>query len=177
VTTAPTLWTDSSGVDHEVTPSQLFRLTVTDDGTAPCWLAQACATQLDTLARDTTQRNSIVPCDGPLDAAHLIRAQKIRHAFPFGAWRWPSGEWTPIVRAEEMHGLEGAVERRTLDELVYDPSIGVPACRRHHGMLDTARTLRIPREALPEGVTEFARAFGLLWWLDTEYTHRETEAA
>jgi hypothetical protein len=174
VTTAPTLWTDGNGVDHEVTPALKFRLEVTKDGTEKCWLAQACRTELDTLARDTTQRNSIVPCDGLLDAAHLIRGQKIRHAFPLGAWRWPGGEWIPTTRADVLHD---ALEVKTVDELVYDPSIGVPACRRHHGMLDTARTLRIPREALPEGVTEFARAYGLLWWIDTEYTHRETEAA
>jgi hypothetical protein len=36
-------------------------------------------------------------------------------------------------------------------------------------MLDTARTLRIPLEAIPSGTIELALELGLDWWLDREY--------
>jgi hypothetical protein len=39
----------------------------------------------------------------------------------------------------------------------------------HHGMLDTARTLRIPLTSLPQGTIELAVELGIDWWLDREY--------
>lgn len=53
--------------------------------------------------------------------------------------------------------------------------IVVPGCRRHHDLMDTARRLKIPRDALPESVERFADAHGLAWWLEREY--RDLEAA
>ena len=42
----------------------------------------------------------------------------------------------------------------------------------HHGMLDSSRTLRLRREAIPAGVEELAYELGLLWWLDRTYGER-----
>jgi hypothetical protein len=39
----------------------------------------------------------------------------------------------------------------------------------HHGLLDTSRKLKIPRERLPAGVEEMAAELDLAWWLDREY--------
>lgn len=39
----------------------------------------------------------------------------------------------------------------------------------HHGMLDVARKLRIPRDRLPDAVEEFAAEHGLTWWLERGY--------
>jgi hypothetical protein len=43
-------------------------------------------------------------------------------------------------------------------------------------MLDYARTIRIPRDALPLAVEEFAAEHGLTWWLEREYGLREDAA-
>jgi hypothetical protein len=39
----------------------------------------------------------------------------------------------------------------------------------HHGMLDKARTLRLPRQSLPPGVEALAHELELEWWLAREY--------
>ena len=143
----------------DLTPAQRFRVEVTDDGSAPCFLAQF----------------SDKPCDGLIRACHLISARRIKDHFPLGAWRWPEKPWVPVTRSDELLGFEDATEVKTVDELVYDPRIGVSGCggpmgnSGHHGALDVARTLKVPREALPEGVTEYAREFGLTWFVDLEY--------
>jgi len=36
-------------------------------------------------------------------------------------------------------------------------------------MLDHSRTLKVPREALPAGLVEFADELGIGWWLEREY--------
>lgn len=46
----------------------------------------------------------------------------------------------------------------------------------HHGLLDRARRLRLPREAIPEGTEELASELGLVWWLDREYGERRVTA-
>jgi len=63
-------------------------------------------------------------------------------------------------------------------DLLWDPRVWRWACggpmgsSGHHGMLDTARTLRIPRHAIPAETEEFAAEHGLTWWLDREYGGR-----
>lgn len=66
------------------------------------------------------------PCEGPLERAHLIRAQVIRRE----------------VDAEF--------------ETLWDPRCWAPACSRHHRMLDHSRQIRITFEQLPASVHEFA---------------------
>lgn len=79
------------------------------------------------------------PCEGPLQRAHLVRAQVIARE----------------VNAEF--------------ETLWDPRCWVPGCERHHRMLDHSRQIRIPRELLPAAVEEFAGEHGLTWWIDREY--------
>jgi hypothetical protein len=80
-----------------------------------------------------------VPCDGPEDFAHLIGKQRIKR--------------------EVSHD----------QRIVWHPATFVRACRRHHGMLDVERTLRIPRSEIPAITEAFAREFGLEWSLDRDY--------
>lgn len=91
-----------------------------------CWLAQF----------------SEARCDGRLERAHLIRAQKIR----------------------------GLVSRDPL--VVWDNRVWRWACHRHHVMRDQQRTLRVPRSAIPAETERWAADNGLLWWLDAEYGER-----
>jgi hypothetical protein len=86
-----------------------------------------------------------VPCDGPEDPVHLLPKQRIKR--------------------EVSHD----------QRIVWHPATFVRACRRHHGMLDVERTLRIPRsEAITEASPRsprprLAREFGLEWSLDRDY--------
>ncbi len=58
------------------------------------------------------------------------------------------------------------------EEAIWDPRVWVPACRTHHAALDTARTLRVPRERLPEGLERFVEEYGLEWLLSRSYGER-----
>lgn len=88
------------------------------------------------------------PCSGRLVKAHLIPAQLLK--------------------------------REQLDH--WDPRVWVPLCggatglSGHHGQLDHSRTLKIPRDALPPAVEEFAAEHGLTWYLEREYGPLEMAA-
>jgi hypothetical protein len=93
------------------------------------------------------ERGPMPPCDGRLVRCHLLPRQLIKANCP------------PRL-------AEGAIE---------DPRSWVWGCGGpmgnggHHGMFDSARTLRIPREALPPSAEALAADLGLLYWLDREY--------
>jgi hypothetical protein len=89
------------------------------------------------------------PCDGRMDRAHLIPRQLMRR---------------------ELKG------RPDLPALLVDGRGWMPACRKHHSAFDTARTLRVPRYALPEAVERFAEGLGLLWWIEREFGEIEEAA-
>lgn len=80
-------------------------------------------------------------CDGPLDPHHLVTQQQIKK----------------VVRGIDARGFRLNDERNI-----------VPVCRRHHDLYHGCR-LRIPREALPAGVEDFAAELGLEWWLERQY--------
>lgn len=91
---------------------------------------------------------SNMPCDGELVRVHLIPRQLIKRE----------------VRPKSL-----------IPMVVTDPRSWVWGCGGpmgnggHHGMLDQSRTLRIPREAIPERTEELAEEHGWGWWLDREY--------
>jgi hypothetical protein len=89
------------------------------------------------------------PCDGRLIAAHLIPRQLLkREGLSSHAW----------------------------DEAVYVPVCGgAMGLSGHHGQID-GRTLRIPREKLPDALEAFCEAHELVWWLDRTYGEREVIA-
>lgn len=86
------------------------------------------------------------PCDGRLRKCHLIPAQTVR--------------------------------REVGKRYAWDPAVWVWGCGGptgvggHHGRLDFARTLRIPRYRLPHELEVFAEEHGLGWWLDRTYGER-----
>lgn len=80
-------------------------------------------------------------CDGRLVRCHLITKQVIERA---GGKVWDRRAW--VWGCGGPTGIAG-----------------------HHGMLDSSRTLHIPRQFLPAGTEELALELGLLWWLDREY--------
>ena len=49
---------------------------------------------------------------------------------------------------------------------------GVTGVAGHHGMFDSARTLRLPREEIPAATEALAVFLGLTWWLDKTYGER-----
>lgn len=84
------------------------------------------------------------PCDGPMDSAHVIPKQRIRR---------------------ELKGEP----RELVERVVWHPSVLILACRRHHGDLDVARSVRLTRADLPAAVEVFAEVMGLGWSLDRDY--------
>lgn len=108
------------------------------------------------------ERGPMPPCDGALVRCHLLPRQLLKRT-----WR------------EVHHGSRRQKRRelpwRHLEDLLVDPATWVPGCGGpsgaggHHGMLDVARTLRIPRGALPDATEEAARTLGLVAWLEREY--------
>lgn len=110
------------------------------------------------------------PCEGRLVRVHLIPQQLLKRELPRGV-EWVDDEWRPVARAGRT---KGAVYR-SVRALCGDPRSFVPGCggpmgdSGHHGHLDRARTLRIPRDALPPELEEFAAELRLEWWLEREY--------
>jgi hypothetical protein len=90
------------------------------------------------------------PCDGQLVKAHLIAKQTIKREAQ-GADLWDPRCWVPICG-------------------------GITGSGGHHGALDYARTIRIPRDALPVAVDEFAAEHGLTWYLERNYGPLEMAA-
>ena len=87
------------------------------------------------------------PCDGPLDRAHLIPKQRIRKRLSAGG----------IVALEDQ------------GPIVWHPAAWVCGCRLHHGNFDIARTIRVPRSAIPARTEAYASLLGLAWSLDHDY--------
>lgn len=116
-------------------------------------------------------------CDGALIRAHLIPRQLLKREFPHGVVL-DGDRWRRLERNEDRYDLA----HRTLRELVDDERSWVPCCggamgnAGHHGALDVARTLRVPRGRVPSWVESFAAELGLTWWLDREYGEREAVA-
>jgi hypothetical protein len=88
------------------------------------------------------------PCDGELRRCHLIPQQVLRRA----GW----DEWDDRAWVWGCGGIMGDAG--------------------HHGAFDHARTIRIPRSALPAEVEMLAVDAGLMWFLDREYGPRRGKA-
>jgi hypothetical protein len=89
------------------------------------------------------------PCDGQLVKAHLIAAQVLRRE-GLKDHVWDEAVWRPVCGG--LSGLGG-----------------------HHHAID-GRSLRIPRERLPEALEAFAAEHGLEWFLSRTYGMREAAA-
>jgi hypothetical protein len=105
------------------------------------------------------------PCDGRLVRCHLLTKQLLARTFPQGAV-YVAGYWRAAPRYSDPD--------RSLVSLLDDPRVWVPGCGGvsgiggHHGQYDHLQK-RIGRSELPAGVEEFAKEFGLQWWLERRY--------
>lgn len=91
------------------------------------------------------------------------------------------GECTgQLVRAHLIP--KQTIRREAQDADLWDPRTWVLICGGatgiggHHGRLDTSRTIRIPRDALPPEVEDFAAQYRLTWWLERTYGPLEMAA-
>lgn len=93
----------------------------------------------------------------------------MRREYPYGLVL-VDGKW---LKAEHPRLELREGQRWSLNKLLQNEQACVLGCgtggQGHHGMLDNARTLRIPRAEIPHHVEVFARQIGLTWWLDREY--------
>lgn len=94
-------------------------------------------------------RGLMPSCVGPLRRVHLLPKQLLKRTL----------------------GCDGS------DPRLWDPAVWVLGCGGyggggaggHHGALDLARTLRLPREALPHSLLAYAESHGLTWYVDRNY--------
>jgi hypothetical protein len=110
------------------------------------------------------ERGEMPPCDGQLIRAHLVPRQLVKREF----------RGVQVVMGQTV----------TPDDIISSPASYVMACGGpmgnggHHGMFDQARTLRLPRAAVPawteglvleldKAVGQNRRPFGM--WLDREF--------
>jgi hypothetical protein len=90
------------------------------------------------------------PCDGRLRQCHLVPRQLLRR---------------------ELGPAQG--KRAAADPRSWVWGCGGPmGVSGHHGAVDWARTLRVPRHLLPACVEEFAAEHDLEWWVDRTYGPR-----
>lgn len=101
-------------------------------------------------------------CSGRPQWHHPIKKQRVRDAFPRGAWRprrpdpeWQSPEWEPVPRGYSVRDVSEDFEARSLAAILRDPRNRIWACWDAHQAIegDVSR--------LPAPVWEFAREFGL----------------
>jgi hypothetical protein len=111
---------------------------------------------------------------GILDGHHVLPKQLLKREFPRGAvevhWDgggvgWGRDPGLPPYRPEA--GVTPA-PRRSLEELLWDPRVGVPVRRWHHDQWENAR-LSVPRASLPAEVETFAEEVGLQWWIERSF--------
>lgn len=102
-------------------------------------------------------------CRGPMQRCHLVTKQRLKAL-------WREVHHSRSVRPREW--LSGALPA-TLRQLLDDPRLWVPGCERHHRLMDSRRSLRVPREAIPGETEAFCRTVALDGWLDREYGERE----
>lgn len=116
----------------------------------------------------------LLMCQGELDGHHLVSKQRIKREFERLN---PLDEWPVLInRNWSTGGPFEPVRWESLAEMLMDPRNGVPACRRHHDLLE--RRLVVPTRAeLPVGVEEFAAEVGMVWSLERDYGAVESEAA
>lgn len=118
------------------------------------------------------ERGPMTPCEGRLVRCHLISQQVLRREV------WPRRD-----TLRQHMAAYGAVLPRALRDLIWDERVwvwgcgGIAGCDGHHGLFDRSRTLRIPREAIPEDTERIAFELGLLWYLDREYGELKAVAA
>lgn len=84
------------------------------------------------------------PCEGRMDAAHLIPKQRIKRE------------------------LKGHYTEPELQAIVWDRRVLIDACRRHHHQLDNY-IHRLRRDELPVELTAYAREYHLVWSLIRDY--------
>lgn len=94
-------------------------------------------------AHGVHERGLMPPCDGRLVRVHLIPRQLLK--------REGYGALVPDARTWVL-GCGGPT-----------------GAQAHHGMFDVARTIKLPRTAIPRLLEVLAGELGLGWYLDREY--------
>jgi hypothetical protein len=95
------------------------------------------------------------PCEGRLVRCHLIARQEL-----------------------ERHPVFAGLDVIAAHNFVYDSRVWVWGCggitglSGHHGAFDYARSIRLPRLSLPEGLEQLAGELELEWYLDRVYGPR-----
>gem|GEM_PF-4747895 len=136
-----------------------------------CWLASVGLLEVAAGQLVPVLESPQAECQGRIDRCHLIKKSEIKARFPLGATLDESdaGVFRPVGKGEPWAVMTSHIAQ---DDLISDPHLIVPGCRRHHHLFDVARKLRIPRESIPQATEQWAWMYGMGWWLDREYGPR-----
>jgi len=52
---------------------------------------------------------------------------------------------------------------------LWKKAVWVWACADHHAAFDNARSIRVPRTAIPQSTEQFAKRHELTWYLDRHF--------
>lgn len=110
-----------------------------------CWLAQ----------HDPEQR----PCEGSAEIFHFVNRQRVENAlYPILPDHWSSERWWEVIHLA-----------------CWDPRLGGIACEAHHRRLDSQAMppLKVPLDALPAHVTDWAQDYGMEAELERRFTASE----
>lgn len=123
------------------------------------------------------------PCRGGLQRAHLVPRSLMKGTIG------PTGVMCPVdrcgaashrrcrdVRSGQEMKKPHAPRVAVWNSIAWDCRSWVWMCEAHHHALDFTRTLKIPRDALPAAVEEFAAEYGYTAWLAREYGPQEMAA-
>lgn len=100
---------------------------------------------------------------------HVVRQQRIRRRFPYGAYREPDGSpWRRVDRHGLDPDLDVGVEQLSLARILADPRNLMRVCKGHHDRVTGAALYA----AVPESVWEFAREFGFVAELENDLARR-----
>lgn len=109
------------------------------------------------------------PCEPPLQWHHAIKQQRLKRAFPRGAWRSlpDMSVWRPVPRGGLVAVMDGGIPCGTclgLDDILGDTRNRIWLCSRHHELVTNGRL----KVQLPESVWLFAAEFGLTAQLEND---------
>lgn len=142
------------GYDYEA-----FCAAVAELHGAACWVRATLA------AREVPLPPGLLDCAGQLDGHHLLPKRVLKRERGSGGVRLAA---TTRALYTGTPSREVEYEAVTIGALLNDGRDGVPACRRHHDLVERA-LVRIRRAELPRQVEEFAAEIGLGWYLEREF--------
>lgn len=103
-------------------------------------------------------------CAGRLEWHHVIKQQRLRREFKYGAFEIPTWQLTAASEQVWSPAHRYADPDLSLDSILGDTRNRIFLCSHHHELVTNGRV----KVELPDSVWEFAREFGLEGMLEND---------